>query len=266
MRRFLLLLALLLCALTPTSLAVGNLYIDGRPVDLSATVLSNTTYVSLRTMTEVLRPDSSISWGNGQVTVRAGRFTLSAAPGNLYLEANGRTLFAPLGVLVKNGHVLVPVRTLAAALDAKVAWDAKSGNTLITSGSGAIVSAGSFYDSSSLYWLSHIISAESQSEPMTGKIAVGNVVLNRVASSEFPNTIHDVIFDGRWGGQFEPVRNGTINLTPTAESIVAAKLVLEGANVAGSSLYFLAPSLTSNHWIMQNQTYVMTIGSHWFYQ
>lgn len=51
------------------------------------------------------------------------------------------------------------------------------------------------------------------------------------------------------------MRNGTIYHTPTEESVTAAKLVLEGADVAGESLYFLAPTLTNNHWIMENRDY-----------
>ena len=97
-------------------------------------------------------------------------------------------------------------------------------------------------------------------------MAVGTVVLNRVASDEFPNNIYDVIFDRKWGVQFTPVANGTIYDTPTAESVLAAKLCLEGGRVAGDSLYFLAPELTSNHWIMNNREYVTTIGCHWFYR
>lgn len=95
---------------------------------------------------------------------------------------------------------------------------------------------------------------------------MGNVILNRVDHREFPNTIYGVIFDDRWGGQFEPVRNGTVYHDPTQESVTAAKLVLEGADVVGDSLYFLAPSLTNNHWIMSNRDYVATIGAHWFYR
>lgn len=121
-------------------------------------------------------------------------------------------------------------------------------------------------DSDAVYWLSRIISAESQGEPLEGKIAVGNVVLNRVKSSEFPNTIYGVIFDDRWGGQFEPVRNGTIYQTPTEESVEAAKLCLAGTNVVGDSLYFLAPALAQNFWIVENREYVTTIGCHEFYR
>ena len=46
----------------------------------------------------------------------------------------------------------------------------------------------------------------------------------------------------------------------------APKLVLDGARAAGDSLYFLAPDLTDNHWVMENQSYVITIGCHWFYR
>lgn len=62
------------------------------------------------------------------------------------------------------------------------------------------------------------------------------------------------------------MRNGTIYHTPHRGERDAAKLVLEGADVAGESLYFLAPTLTNNHWIMENRDYIMTIGVHWFYK
>ena len=94
---------------------------------------------------------------------------------------------------------------------------------------------------------------------------MGNVVLNRVDSPEFPNTIYGVIFDDRWGGQFEPVRNGTVYQEPTQESILAAKLCLEGAVAVEDALYFLAPTLASNFWTMEDRPYITTIGVHWFY-
>ena len=133
-------------------------------------------------------------------------------------------------------------------------------------GGAPLASGDAVYDADALYWLSRIISAESRGEPLEGQIAVGNVVLNRVDSPDFPDTIYGVIFDDRWGGQFTPVRNGTIYQEPTEQSIQAAKLCLEGVNVAKDSLYFLAPALTNNHWIMENRTHVMTIGAHWFYR
>ena len=122
------------------------------------------------------------------------------------------------------------------------------------------------YTADELYWMARIISAESRGEPLRGKVAVGTVVLNRVASEEFPDDVRSVIFDTKWGVQFTPVANGTVYNEPTAESVLAARLVLEGGREAGDSLYFIAPSLTDNHWVMDNRTYVTTIGVHWFYR
>lgn len=116
-----------------------------------------------------------------------------------------------------------------------------------------------------LYWLSRIISAESRGEDMTGQIAVGNVVLNRVKSAEFPNTIPSVIFDRKHDVQFTPVSNGTVYLPPTAQSIQAAKRALNGENTAGKALYFYAPALSQGTWINANRTYLKTIGCHRFY-
>jgi N-acetylmuramoyl-L-alanine amidase len=101
---------------------------------------------------------------------------------------------------------------------------------------------------------------------LTGKIAVGNVILNRVKSAEFPDCIYDVIFDDNWGIQFEPVENGSIYNTPTEESILAAKLCLDGASVVDASLYFLNPAKASNFWAIQNCIYISTIGNHQFYE
>ena len=116
-----------------------------------------------------------------------------------------------------------------------------------------------------LYWLSRIISAESRGENMTGQIAVGNVVLNRVAAKEFPNTIPAVIFDRKHDVQFTPVSNGTVYLPPTAKSVEAAKRVLNGENTAGKALYFYAPALSQGTWINANRAYLKTIGCHRFY-
>lgn len=246
--------------------SAADLKVNGVTIqtDVPPKTINNTTYVSLRSVTEALRSDASVSW-DGRAVAKANGLTVTAGCGDRYIVANGRALYVKDGVQAEAGRVLVPVRVLAKALDATVDWDAGTGDVNIWQGSGSIASADAYYNQDDLYWLSRIISAESQGEPLSGKIAVGNVIMNRVESGEFPNSIYGVIFDDRWGGQFTPVKNGTIYHEPTAESMLAAKLCLEGANTAGRSIYFLAPAIAGNLWVMENRPYVTTIGNHWFY-
>ena len=91
------------------------------------------------------------------------------------------------------------------ALGCQVEWDPYLRGATVTS-------PGAAYDAGELYWLSRIICAESGAESMSGQIAVGNVILNRVRSGSFPNTVEGVIFDRKDAVQFEPVSNGRVYL------------------------------------------------------
>ncbi|MEL4106830.1 cell wall hydrolase [Oscillospiraceae bacterium WX1] len=238
-------------------------YIDGQPTQLGTDpfVVGSTTYVSVRAFSEAMGADS-VTWDSGTATVTAPGLTLKATAGSIYLEANGRYLFVPKGCFVISNSLMAPVRVLAKAFDATVSWDAATQAVFITKGTGAIKPGSEFYDETDLKWLSRIINAEARGESMTGKIAVGGVIMNRVASSKFPNTIHDVIFDRRNGVQFTPAYSGAIYNTPSAESIIAAKIVLDGGNTAGNALYFAS---TKNCWAAKTRPYAMTIGNHTFY-
>lgn len=122
-------------------------------------------------------------------------------------------------------------------------------------------------DSTDLYWMSRIINAEAEAESYNGKTAVGNVIMNRVKSKEFPNTVKGVIFEYYKGiPQFSPVENGTIYNNPSSESIKAAKDALNGVKPVGAATYFFNPDKASGKWIVENKSYVMKIDDHVFYQ
>lgn len=109
--------------------------------------------------------------------------------------------------------------------------------------------------------LAKIINAEAGNQPYKGKLAVGNVVLNRVGSPGFPNTIRKVIYQK---GQFSPVANGAINKKPNEESIKAAKEVLAGSRVVdGDVLFFYNPKISRSSW-MSKRKVVTKIGGHVF--
>ena len=189
--------------------------------------------------------------------------SMSAVPGSLYVQANGRYLYVKDGLKQVNGKLAVPVRVLAKIYNLDVGYDGATGNVTLThqAGTGAFLQNGAtYYNGDTLYWLSHIIYAESGNQPMLGKIAVGNVVMNRVASPLFPNNIYDVLFQRN---QFSPAISGSIYRDPNADSVVAAKLVMDGAVALENVLFFNRAGL--NSYASRNRPYVATIGAHAFY-
>ena len=237
--------------------------VNGTPLttDVPSYVEDGTTYVSYGAILFALYPDAVASWADGQAVVTAEGLTMHIRPGARYIEANGRYLYVPDGVRSEDGAILVPVLTLCQALGATAAWDA-NGSLAILSGAGPILSGEEYYNAEDLDLIARLIYAESGNQPLEGKIAVGNVVLNRVASPLFPNTVYDVLFQRN---QFTPASSGSINRTPTAECVVAAKLCLDGANTAGNALYFVNPRVSPNSWAARNRPHVATIGAHAFF-
>ena len=136
-----------------------------------------------------------------------------------------------------------------------------------TSGSASRGSSSSQQVSDDIFWLARIIHAEADGEPYIGKVAVGSVIMNRVRSSSFPNTIYGVIFEYYNGiPQFCPVQDGTIYNTPSSESYRAAQEAYGGSKPAGDALYFFNPAKSAGSWIVKNRTYVTTIANHVFYR
>jgi N-acetylmuramoyl-L-alanine amidase len=109
--------------------------------------------------------------------------------------------------------------------------------------------------------LARLVRAEAQVEPFEGKVAVACVVLNRVESSAFPDTIKEVIYERR---QFQPVSNGEINKPADEESIAAVKAALtEQRDLVSGSLFFYNPTIATSRWLDTRPTTVV-IGQHVF--
>jgi len=239
--------------------------VNASPITLTAPVLAedSLTYVPCWNVIQAFYPTAVSQWQDDQAVISAPGLSLQIKPGRDYVVANGRYLYLPKGVKVAQpGAILLPSRILATILGAGVAWDPVGNDVVFTAGTGPLADAQSVYNENDVYWLSRIINAESGNQPLEGKIAVGNVVLNRVRAPLFPNSIKEVIYQRN---QFTPVANGSINLTPNEESVIAAKLCLEGANTVGNALYFINPRYSPNSWAARNRAYVTTIAAHAFY-
>lgn len=243
-----------LCLPARAARPVG-LQVDGQRLEASAYVEAGTTYVPLRDLLNALG-DWTVWWDGSAARAVSEDASLSADPGGGALTVNGTRY--PCAVGVFGGRTYVPLRLTAEALGGSVQWDPWLDGAAVTS-------PGAERDAMDYYWLARIIHAESGGETLEGQIAVGNVVLNRVSSGDFPDSIPEVIFDDENGVQFEPVSNGTVAKEPTELSLEAARRVLDGENTAGDALYFFAPALSQGTWIVSSRTYRQTIGCHRFY-
>ena len=120
-------------------------------------------------------------------------------------------------------------------------------------------SAASSYESD-IELLARLIHGEARGEPYVGMVAVGAVVLNRVKSSRFPNTLAGVIYQA---GAFDAVSDGQINLTPNEQSRRAARDALNGWDPTGGCLYYYNPATATSSWIWSREVR-LTIGDHSF--
>ena len=146
-------------------------------------------------------------------------------------------------------------------VDGRVGPDtaAALGVTLSSSGSSSSSSSATII-SADHRLLSKLVYAEARGESYKGQVAVAAVVLNRVESSSFPNTISGVIYQS---GAFSCVSNGSINNTPDSTAIRAALDALNGWDPTGGCLYYYNPSATSDEWI-RTRTVKTVIGNHYF--
>ena len=233
----------------------AGLQVDGELLQTAAYVEEGTAYAPLRDLLDALG-GWTVWWDGSAARAVSEGASLSAEPGGV-LTVNGTRY--PCVVDVVDGRTYVPLRLTAEAMGGSVRWDPWLDGAAVTA-------PGAEHDAMDYYWLARIIHAESGGEALEGQIAVGNVVLNRVSSEDFPDSVPGVIFDDENGVQFEPVSNGSVTKEPTELSREAARRALAGENTAGDALYFFAPALSQGTWIDSSRAYRQTIGCHRFYR
>ena len=114
--------------------------------------------------------------------------------------------------------------------------------------------------STNLNLLARLVHGEARGEPYIGKVAVAAVVLNRVKSSSFPNTVAGVIYQK---GAFDAVSDGQINMSPDSTSKKAAQDALNGWDPSYGAIYYFNPNTATNKWIW-SRPMTVTIGNHRF--
>lgn len=244
-----------------------TVYLNGRSAGYKGRLISGTVYIPIRSFVEAsTSASSSYSSATKTLSVSGGGYSISVSDGAYVLYASGRPIFSMTpSVVLSDGNMYVPASTLAKAFGIGT-WQGSAGSVYFSGTPSPIITASKFYREDEVYWLARIINAESRGEPLLGQIAVGNVVLNRVKSSLYPNTIWSVIFDRKYGVQFSPILDGSIYNEPNYTSILAAKICLEGFSVSQEALFFLYPRASTSSWIPKNREYAFSIGKHDFYK
>ena len=255
----------------PTSVSEAldaSVLINGQPAPraISKYIEAGVSYVSLADMARALDSSAKVTWNEKEKTmvVSTSALKLTAVCEHSFIEANGRYLYVPNRVQVlDDGRVIIPLKVVAKAFDASVCWEEATQTIHITRGSGAIKPGNQFYKEDAVFWLSRVIYAESGGEVMKGMIAVGNVVMNRVSSKNFPNTIYGVISQKN---QFSTFKDGKLaRCTPTERSVIAAKIVLDGGVVDEVKNAYFFDAFLDSSWAARNKDVVATIGGHRFY-
>ncbi len=125
---------------------------------------------------------------------------------------------------------------------------------------GITLTSSGGYSNSDVNLLARCVYAEARGEPYTGQVAIAAVVLNRVRSSKFPNTISGVIYQS---GAFTCVSDGQINYAPDTSAKNAAQDAINGWDPTGGCLYYYNPATATSKWIWSLKVTVK-IGRHNF--
>lgn len=251
---------------TPVAEKKYVIELDGKEIELASREinLNGIAYLPMRSFAEKM--GCKVSWDEKSNTMSISRasdgLTMRVTLGKLLVIAKERCFYMPAAPRFDNKVFYVPTKTIAKVFG--LGWRLDTMSHFVT---GTPLTPGSqYYNSKDLYWLSRIIYAESNAEPLKGKIAVGNVIYHRVESGSCPDTVYGVIFDRKYGVQFTPVATGAIYNTPSSDSVLAAKLAMEEIDVVPGAMYFFNPRTAGNNWISKNRPYVGQIGNHAFYK
>ena len=241
--------------------------LDGEALGQAYTV-EDTVFLPMHSLCGML--GFALSFEGDESALRASLegLEISAEAGQGYMQADGRYLYIPEGWLCGDGGLWLPLDAACRLLG--INYNIVDGRVDLNAAGAEVLRGGEDhydlnFDMELIYWLPQIINAEAKGQPLEGMIGVGNVVMNRMESEDFPSKITSVLYDREYAIQFEPVSNGSIKAEPCEEAYIAAYLCLEGYNTVGESLYFVNPAYGSA-WFDRDLELYKVIGDHNFYK
>ncbi len=240
---------------------------NGQPLQMKnyARLIDQVTYVPVSDFFAAL--DCAAWWDSARGCVVIRR--TEELEGELVLNSrlarfNGRCWYMTAPCVQVDGMAMMPLRDAAKVFNSTVTWVDET-QTAYLEGYGLLQPGNTFYDQEDLLWIARIVRHESGNQPLDGKVAVANVILNRMSSHAFPNTAEEVIFDTRTGVQFVTRESTKILIQPGEECFVAAKLAMEGYETAPDCLYFASNRVAKRCWAGRHRQVFGVIGGHTFF-
>lgn len=258
---------------TPAGYWDVRVYLDGLLSGRALCTDDGTVYLAVEDMCALLGIQTETWWNadTQELIVSGSDFVLRAVAGQEYFSVNSRYLYDPRGFFLFDGRSWFPMddieRIFGGTPTLSEDWQSLEihGDALGVMPGGAAW----YYDhfgSPEIFWLARIIHAEAGNQPLAGRMGVGNVVLNRVASDKYPDEVFGVVFDDKFSVQFDPAASGSVYREPDALDVIAACLCLEGYNTVGESMYFVNASISDDSWFRSTKEFVVRIGDHDFYK
>lgn len=268
------LLVTILLVISPAAAAGTPIFVNGEPLILEAPSITvdGRVFVPVRDLADALEANL-VFYEDVAVTLTHGVHRAALRVDNPAAVINGATETIAEIPFIAHQRIYVPLRLTAESLGFAVEWDADTQSINITK-EDPVVMAGALagpaegeggqahvtYTDEEFELLARVINAEAYSEPFEGKVAVGNVIINRVQHPKFPNTIKDVVYAPN---QFTVVTNGHINRQVRPDSYEAAREALYGVDRTQGALYFYNPRVsTSSFW--RSRPVTVEIGNHRF--
>lgn len=154
-------------------------------------------------------------------------------------------------------------RTNSLSVDGKVGSQTLQALGMSVNSQGStsgVSSSNSAYSESDINLIARVVYGEARGEPYTGQVAVAAVILNRVKSSSFPNSVSGVVYQN---GAFDAVSDGQYNLKPDSTAVKAVKDAVNGWDPTYGAIYYYNPKTATNKWI-RSRPVIITIGNHVF--
>lgn len=211
-------------------------------LDASPYIKENRTYIPVRSISNALGIDVKWIEEENKVVLIDGEKDIEMLLGSNDVLVDNEKKAMDSATELSNGRIMIPVRFVSENLGCSVKWDDYSYSVLVDREELEVPEKfidKDHYTDEDLMWLARIVEVEARGTSYECKVAIANVVLNRKNSSEFPDTIYDVIFDRSYCVQFPPAyKSGFKELKPSKDCIVASKMALEGENNIDNCLYF----------------------------